>query len=474
MIYFFVSSLAIAVLMFLLRRRLTNLLLSLVFLTTEVVLGIYVANPQGVNMPEYFHTDPLASLLYLTLIPISMAVFYHSFVYMARRPSEIRRESRYAATLVLLITSIIGALFTTNIILLWIWIEATTVFMTILTYYERSELSLEAAWKYLYIASVALAIAFVGILALTAGFSASDLSLSHMDLTQLKQYIPNVDPAWLKISFLFLLVGFSVKLEAFPFYPVCIDALSFAPSPVSALMSTALMNVGFIALFRICSLMSESSIFPWIRSVLLITGMISLLLSATQMYKVKYLTRMLAFSSLEHIGIILICLSLGEAGYYAAILHLILHSFIKSSLFLQTDQIQAMFKTNRLSKMANYLRSSSLGGLVLLLGFVGIAAIPPSGLFISEYLMIKALVQDHSYLTLGMVLVLLLVIVYALGKRFLDILFTPQPLETAPGSSKTNPWHSFFPFLFLLIASVIGFATPQFIIDLIDRSIAAF
>jgi hydrogenase-4 component F len=239
-------------------------------------------------------------------------------------------------------------------------------------------------------------------------------------------------------------------------------------------MSTGLMNVGFIALFRVYGLMADTSIYPWIRSVLLIAGLLSLFLAAVQLSNVKYLTRMLALSSLEHIGIVLVCLSLGQAGFYAAILHLVLHSFIKAGLFLQVDQIQTLYQTNRLCMMGEYLRFFPLGGSVLLISFISLTAIPPSGMFVSEFMLFRALIENHRYAVLVLVLILLLILLYSLGRRFLDLLFTPHGQQEHLPSFKADPWHSLFPVAFLVAAVIIGSATPSFIHDLITRSIAAF
>ena len=162
------------------------------------------------------------------------------------------------------------------------------------------------------------------------------LPIFHLPLANI---INQANPMYLKIAFIFVLVGFSTKMGLFPMHTVTIDAHSVAPPPISALISTTLMNVGFLAIFRVYSLFSSSSILSFMNHVLILSGILSLLIAAGYMLKAKHLKRMLAYSSLENMGLVAIAIGVGGVGYYAAFLLLVLHSLNQIKSFLSNGAI---------------------------------------------------------------------------------------------------------------------------------------
>jgi hydrogenase-4 component F len=257
----------------------------------------------------------------------------------------------------------------------------------------------------------------------------------------------------------------------FPMHTVTIDAHSVAPPPISALISTTLMNVGFLAIFRVYTLFASSTILPFMNSVLILSGLLSLLVAAGYMLKAKHLKRMLAYSSLENMGLVAIAVGVGGYGYYAALLLLVLHSLTKSSLFYQMGQLSRVLHTFKLDECGKYMELYPAGALVLLLGMVCILAIPPSGLFISEFMIFKGLVLNDKWFVLVIAIILLCFVIYAMSTRIMHILFSNSRNEgDSKVPDKVNPVESVSQFVLLGIVIIMCFYQPPFLVDLINQS----
>jgi len=268
-----------------------------------------------------------------------------------------------------------------------------------------------------------------------------------------------------------MIVGFSTKMGLFPMHTIAVDAHTVAPPPISAFISTTLMNVGFVAIFRTYSLMAHTSILPWMNQILLWCGILSIFVSTVYILKVDHLKRMFAYSSLEHMGLTAIGLASGGIGYFAAILHMVLHSFVKASVFYQIDQVHRVFNTYILSKTGSYFNKNTVGALVMLLVFISITAMPPSGMFVSEFLIFRSLFESHQIMALIFILLLLTMIIWALGKNIFSMLFIP-PIET---NDKINvvisPWESATQFVLLSFAIYLGLNPPAIFVNLIQEAI---
>lgn len=179
---------------------------------------------------------------------------------------------------------------------------------------------------------------------------------------------------------------------------------------------------------------------------------------------------MFAYSSLEHMGLAAIGLASGGIGYFAAILHMVLHSFVKASIFYQIDQIHRVFKTYIISKTGGYFSKNLAGALVMLLVFVSITAMPPSGMFVSELLIFLSLFESHHLILFVLILILLTMIMWALGKNIFSMLFLPSD-EPAGNVVKINPWESSTQFILLAAAIYLGLNPPAVFVQLINDSI---
>jgi hydrogenase-4 component F len=254
-------------------------------------------------------------------------------------------------------------------------------------------------------------------------------------------------------------------------HTVAVDAHTVAPPPISAFISTSLMNVGFIGIFRIFTIISQTEVLQWARNLLLIVGILSIFMSAIQLLRIKHYKRMFAFSSLEHMGIVALGLGIGGLGYYAAVLHIIFHSFAKAGLFYQIGQVHQFFKSYWVKDVTGYFKKNPIGGLSMLFGVISILAIPPSGLFVSEFYIFKALFFRHQYFIAIFVLLLLTVIIYAFIKNSMHLLYNEENDLKEINSVKTNPYETISQFILFGLIIYLGINPPVFFTDLINMGI---
>jgi hydrogenase-4 component F len=466
--FFFAISVLMIVLIVLLSNKTITRIITIGYALMHIMLAVYSWNNLDSTELRYFTFNSTGVLLLSVLSFMTLPTIYHGFIYAAG--NDTRKFDIYHAALIALMTFMSGAYLANGMTVLWIFVEATTLAVAALIYHDRTEIALEATWKYVFICSAGIALAYLGILFL--GFIYGREDAANLSFSSLAVIINQANPMYLKIAFLFVLIGFSTKMGLFPMHTVTIDAHSVAPPPISALISTTLMNVGFLAIFRVYTLFSSSSILNFMNSVLIISGILSLLVAAGYMLKAKHLKRMLAYSSLENMGLVAIALGIGGTGYYAALLLLILHSLAKSSLFYQMGQLSRILHTFKLDDCGRYMKLYPAGALVLILGMVCILAIPPSGLFISEFLIFKGLVINDQWVVLIATIIPLCYVIYAMSTRFMHIIFSnPRNTDAIAPAEKVSPVETVSQFIFMGIVIIMCFYQPSFMVDLLNQSI---
>lgn len=451
------------------RNKVIQNSLLILFILFQWSFTIYACINYKSTELEYFTFDSIGILLLLTLSIISVPALIHSYIYLKNRNETGHLSSTYYAAIVGLITAIGFGYLANHIAVTWIFTEITTLCASILIYHHRNKLALEATWKYVFICAISVTFIFIGILFLS-------LSLTHAgsDDLSFKNLLANSDklnPFWLRLAFLFIFTGFTAKLGLVPMFTAGIDAKDKAPAPVSALLASVLMNLGFIGIFRFYVVIANTSIHSWANLVIGIAAFLSLFVATVYMVKVKNLKRMFAYSGIEHMGLVMLGIAAGGIGYYAAILHIVLHAFVKSSLFFQYSQIFRVFKTKNIYQIGNYFKYNATGAMVLLLGFFSAAAMPPSGLFVSEFLIFRSLFESNQLLLLIAVLILLTMIIWAFGKNILKILFIPVVEFEENNIPKIRSWESLSQFLLLAFSAYLGLNPPTEFVQLINDSI---
>ena len=395
--YYFIIAVAIIASLLLTRKVLQHKILLVLFNGLQWSLTLYMCFHLHSEELGYFTADATAIIMLIVLSILATTSSFHSIYYLQhhhqRHATPQHAQAIYYAALCILIMAQTGAFLSSHIAVTWIFIELTTFSAAILIYHERKEDAVEATWKYLFVCSVALTLAFTGILFLSISAQASGtIDLSYRSLVN---HAATFNPSWLKLSFLLILVGYSAKMGLFPMHTVCVDAHTVAPPPISAFISTTLMNVGFVAIFRMYSIIASTSILIWANHVLILAGTLSVFVAVVYLMQVHHFKRMFAYSSLENMGLVAIGLGVGGIGYYAVFLHLIFHSFTKASMFYQIQQVHHIYKSYLIKNTGNYFKYYLPGAVVILLSFISITGIPPSGMFFSEFMMFRALFEHQ-------------------------------------------------------------------------------
>ena len=461
LVYLLLSSL-IAVAALAARGRRTIHLAGTLFYLVQAAFGAWLFAGGGCDgsAGALFACDAAGTLFYVLLVLVSFWVFHHSETYLSE--CDLRQTRTYFALVMLLTTAIAGAYFASNLAVTWIMLEATTLCSAGIIYHRRTAQTLEAAWKYVFVCSTGIAMAYLGILLLAAATKCESLSYDAVAAVAAQG-----SPLYLKTAFLLILCGYSCKMELFPLYTVGVDANFAAPAPAAALISTGLVNAGFLAILRVYRLLAGTEVFGWAKSVLLIVGVLSLAIGALFLRRTNNYKRFLSYSTVENMGIAAIGLGIGGAGVWAAVFHVVCHTFIKSSLFLQMGVVRQVYNGYRINRLGDYIRINRVGAVGLLAGMVVVMAFPPSPLFISELMILRETIAAGKWWLVGCMLLLLCIVIYSFCLRMIRLCYQPNQDELHP--TKADKALSWSALSLLLAAMVLGLWQPEALRTLIDQ-----
>lgn len=450
------------------RGRVMSGILGVLFLADQTMLTAHSFFAHGCTELQYFTFDSLSLILILTLTIVIYPGMIHSRIYLNGSNAEKHSRNVYNASYVLLITAMTLGYAANHPAMTWIFTEITTLSAAMLVYHHRSKLALEATWKYVFVCAVSICFVFVGILFVSLALlndGCTDISYD-----ELYAHKATLDSFWMKLGFVFIFAGYTAKLGLFPMFTAGIDAKDKAPAPAGALLASALMNLGFCGIFRIYAAISGTAVEAWARAILVVASLITLFIATTYMTKTRNVKRMLAYSGIEHMSVVTLGLAFGKAGLVAAMLHMVMHTFIKSGLFYHFTQLWKTYRSKMIDDMGDYLKLNPFGALVLLLGFVSITAVPPSGLFFSELLAFKAMIAQNGWVVFVLTAFLLTVLIWAFARSIFNIIFLPS---AKPVEKESTPWYESLTQLALFVlAAYIGFNPPAFLMELI-RDVAS-
>ena len=406
-------------------------------------------------------------LMVMSIVFLAVAIYNNGYL---RNDSSLTRKLRhYTYMLLFFVFSMTGAILSTNLGVAWVFIEGTTLASAYLIYFHKTKHSIEAAWKYVFICSIGIALAFVGIILLTVATG----NLNSLFYSDLYNNAALFNPFWLKLAFVFILFGIGTKMGLAPVHFWLPDAHAEAPSPISALLSATLLNSAFLVILNVFRVMTLSGCDSYARIMLFTMGFLSLFITAVFVYHINNYKRMLAYSSIENMGILAIGTALGGVGMLAAMIHLIGHSLIKASFFLTSGNVLELYETKKIKSVTGLLKKDRATGWLLVASFLGIVAFPPSVLFISEFLMVKTMFLKGHFIMCALFLLLLTIVLYGLGKAVIKMAFTENK-ETEAEVKKLS-WTMYVPqIVMLLLAFVIGVYMPQNLVAIIITSVAGF
>lgn len=336
-----------------------------------------------------------------------------------------------------------------NIGLMWVAVELATLTTVLMVGIYRTHEALEAAWKYFILGSVGIAFALFGtILVYMAAQPVVGEGYDAMAWTLLIQNAAAFDPALLNVAFVFLLLGYGTKVGLAPLHAWLPDAHAEGPTPISAVLSGLLLNVALYAVlrFKILIAASPEAIAP---GPLMVTmGLTSLVFAAFMLYRRRDIKRMFAYSSIEHMGIIVFAFGMGgPLANFAGLLHMVMHSLTKSAIFYAVGHIAQIKDTQRLSSIRGLTESHPGLGWGLVIGVVAIAGLPPLGIFMSEFLVVSSTFARQPLLAIPLVFGLL-VAFGALLLRMTGVAFGQPRGSTAPVEASYVPMYSHLALVF--------------------------
>jgi hydrogenase-4 component F len=417
----------------------------------------------------YFQFDTVGLYFFSIMTVVFGSVAVYSLFYFQIHALSAKQEAVYVLEILLFVVSMSGVILSTHLALLWVFIEASTLTSAMLIYFEKRKSSLEAAWKYVFICSIGIALAFVGIIVLSIG----SRHVGSFFFKDLYARASEINPFWLKVSFAFIFVGLGTKIGIAPIHAWLPDAHSEAPSPVSALLSGALLNSALLGLLRFQEIFIHARSADFSNFLFLITGFLSLMVSAVFMLRLKNYKRMLAYSSIENMGILFIGIALGKYGLYAALLHTLAHSLSKASLFLTSGNILHLYKTKRIEDVNGLLKTDPRTGWLWIISLLAIIGFPPFPVFISKFLIVRAFWLSGMFWLAIPFFLFLVVIMYGMGSTVFKMAFSELSAVNTAGK-KLSPYAYVPQLVLLLILCVVGIHMPQQVFDLLNGAVKFF
>ncbi|MBF0312604.1 MAG: hypothetical protein HQK50_01585 [Oligoflexia bacterium] len=401
------------------------------FLTTETLEG---KNFLFIN--SYFLFDHLSMCYILLLGIVYFLCSIFSIKYFQSAPALPLALNRFYALWNLSIASMALVIISNNLLIMWFALEMTTLTTTFLIATHKHRRTVEAMWKYLIICSLGLSFALIGILLF--GYAASNEQFSQMLHTVaawrdrssaiwswdiLKNAAMTLQPSLVKIAFIFAAVGLGTKASLAPMHTWAPDAYGEAPHPVSAIFSGLMSAVAMYMLMRLLPLATGSLGNQLPQTILISIGVVSMVVAAIFITHQKNLKRLLAYSSVEHMGIIAIGIGTGGGAIAAALLHTFNNSLAKIIAFFSAGVIDNKMGTQNIMGLKGVMSVYPRLGVLLFISLLALMGMAPFAIFISKFLIIKAMILEKSWITLTLFIVTSLIIFMSLLKHALVILF---------------------------------------------------
>ncbi len=466
---FLILPVIICVILFLIQNKSLNIAAIIIYAAISAVYSVsflYIKESSQIfnGITGYLKIDNLNILFLAVQNILFLGVTIYNIDYLKSSSISNKISTIYSIFLLLFVFSMTGVIISSNLGLMWVFAEATTLTSVYLIYMSGTKASLEAAWKYLFICSIGIALAFVGVIFLSIGTG----NLNSLFFSDLYGYAPKIAPQWMRLAFVFLLIGFGTKVGLAPVHAWLPDAHSEAPSVISALLSGALLNSAMLAIIRVykLSLLSEIKIFA--ENLMLLMGFLSLFVCAVFVLRVKNYKRMLAYSSIENMGIILIGIAIGGVGYFAAMLHVVAHSLIKGSFFLTSGNILHRFSSKEIDSVKGLLQKDNCNAWLWIICFCFISGIPPSPVFLSEFLILSSVFSKGYYALFILFCLLLTIIIYGMGRAVFQMSFGNADITVSENRLSLTRYIS--PIFFLIFLTCMGLYMPRVLFSVIDNA----
>lgn len=426
-------------------------------------------------LDSFFSIQSSETIVMLIIAFVGLATTVYSVQYLRQETLKniigFTRVKQYFILMNLFLLAMFLAITADSPILAWIAIEATTLSTAFLISFYNKPSVTEAAWKYLIINSVGLLLGFFGtLLYFTSVNEFPQYGIVNWSWLRMTAY--TLDPLIAKIAFIFVLIGYGTKVGLAPMHTWLPDAHSKAPAPVSALLSGVLLNVAFVIVmkFKIITDYALSGS-PFSNNLLIIFGLLSIFVAALIILTQKNYKRLLAYSSIENMGIMSLGFGFGSLGIYPAILHMIYHSLIKSALFLSAGTIFLKYSSTKIAKVKGMLMALPITSIFFLVGVFAITGAPPFGIFFTKISILSVGMRTNALVSIVAILLMAILFIGFL-RHASSMAFGEKPHEIS--TEKENIWLILPPLALIIVALCLSFYFPRFLLNLLNEATSEY
>lgn len=437
-----------------------NLLASLVVLAIALPLPFTIDAPRNM-LDGYLLLDPLGAWVVMCVAVVYTLSSIYAIGYMRHDASGEKRLPAFYALHAGFALTVLLAPLVNSIGVYWIAIELTTLVSTFLVGFERNAESMEAAWKYIIVVSAGISLALLGTTLLYWGGSFVLGETYDLTWQSLIQVAPKMPPVLLKLGFLLTMIGFGTKVGLAPMHTWLPDAHSEGPAPVSAMLSGALLNTAMLGIVRFLAATDAAGQGALPHAALMVLGVLSLLVGALFIVRQRQVKRLMAYSSIEHMGVLALGFGFGgPLGIAGALYHMLNHSLCKPLLFFGAGNAIHRYGNKRIEDIRDVLAAFPASGWVWLCGAVAITGAPPFGLFLSEFAILRAgWAGPHLGVAIVM-LVLLVVIFVAFLDHFRAMYLEPATAKPVMHDAADGAWRTWPMALALIPLLLLGLWWP--------------
>lgn len=433
----------------------------------NIFYAVYIfLNTKNFPFPEYINFDSLGKLIYLTYSLLFLSLSVYASVYLKIRSD--RGNKIFIISMLINLLSAQIACMAQDFGILWAALEAATLSIAPLIYFNKTKFSIEATWKFILLTSTGIAIALLGTYML--GFTALQTDgRGTLNILALKHIVPQMNERWLLFSVIFMLIGYASKIGLAPFHWWKPDSYGEAPGLIGGLLSGGLVSLSAMCFFRIYQILSGTRVLEYVSNIMLILGLVSLVFSAIFIVSQKDIKRVLAYSSVEHVGIIAIGLGIGKMAILGSLLHVIFNTISKGALFLSAGDIHRMYSSKKMSDVRGLLSVSPLMATIFIAGLFAAAGSPPFSLFVSEfYIFLYGFKYNYPFVTFFMIILLILIFIGFVNMG-IKVVYGSQDEDVASLKKyKPAPVMFFSEIFLLLILLMCLFYIPQDVMNTIN------
>lgn len=419
-----------------------------------------------------WYMDSLSAYMLFIISFIGLMAAIYSIPYIGHEVKEkeltVDRVKYYYMLFHIFMFTMLMVVVSNNLGIMWIAIEATTLASAFLVGFTENDTAVEAAWKYLIICSVGITLALFGtILAYASSVGYLGESSDALNWSTLMANASHLDPTLLKISFILIMVGYGTKVGLAPMHTWLPDAHSQAPTPVSALLSGVLLNCAMYGIIRF-HLITSVTVPGFSSTLLVIFGLVSIAVAAAFIIMARDFKRLLAYSSIEHMGIIAFGFGIGGfLGIFGALLHMLNHALTKCLLFFGAGNLLQKFKTREIAGIRGVSSLMPMTAVLFIAGALAITGSPPFSIFLSEVTILTGGLSAPNYLAAGIYIVLLSMIFAAFMYHVSKMMFGEPTEGIAKGELERS---RFLPMgVLLVMILVMGIFIPSQLHDLLEN-----